>query len=1454
MKKRFFGVLLTILMVAGMISAMSLTAYAYGITVNNTTINNQGYYPVEDGIVQANKRTSEPPTSNSYICWMNISATETVLTLHNAEIKGSVTIDKDVTIQLEGENSITASEGETHGISVDGSLKIEGEGSLTVTGGANASGDAHGIYVALYTTINGGTIEATGGTTASGDADGIYVAVYMTINGGTIEATGGTTASGDAHGICVNNFNTYADCTVTAKGGESKNGSANGLHVNGTFNMNAGKVTATGGTASVNAHGLCNLGMDNMFYGGTFVAAGGTADSMACGIYFEASGENSFMILMTVEINARGGTAKDNVSGIFCNYYDCNSSVVTAIGGTATAEDGISDGIHSYQTDGAITSMISSSEVNATAGEGGTDIGIYSGSNLNIISSHLTAEGKTGILAENTKYGLKFISGSTVEVTGTDSYGVDANIIEFIGDTAVVTVTGKEGALSNPPTFTGSLAAYNEKNQIIAADKCMTETSIKIKKGPPGVGSSFEFGDYKFKVLKAAHGEIGELELLGPAEGRSPTELDLSGDNSTVTYENAEHRITHIGEDAFRNYTALSRVSLTNSSVTTIGAHAFENCTSLTGVSLGNVQVLGTSAFEGCVVLDNLTIPATVTTWGDNVFSGCQELYNLNFEAGLKSIGSAEQENGVAAGGAAVFYGCTKLPAITIPESVEAIGNAAFANCTNLFNIRFPSYSNPALNDIGMEAFSGCKSLRIFGKMYALDIPDKVEKIGQGAFAGCTLMQSVEIPESVDTIGSQAFEQCSDLKRVIFESGEAPVNLHQSAATGEVGESSFPAHLYQLIVDDGTGDGYYAEGEKVTLTYTGTVGFLRWAVTSGDAAINNDTLTMGSERSTVNPGFAELIDGYYCIKDADELLWFAEQVNSGNTAINGKLMNDIDLAGVGYTPIGSESKPYTGTFDGQGYSIKNMDIDSTAQYQGLFGVVGVGVTIQNIIIDASCSVTGGNYTAAVVGGSVRNASGEVTIEKCVNYANVSGGQHTGGIFGCNTGDDATVIIRNCANLGNITGGKNCGTIAGYLGTTTVGTLENCWNTGTLTADSGDSFAHLDAANIENCYNLDTLTASTKEGVSTFTEEELASGALAYKLGGDWGQTIGSDLTPVLGGAKVYYGYASCGQTAPYTNSSEVSDTKPDHDFTGDGVCKCGEKGVNLKGSNLLLEGNIGLNFFFAIDETILEDTTIELVLADGRKFPYTASKATTNTSAIPGTTLYVFTCEVYAKQMADIVTAKAYVNQQLVGEFPHSVRNYAKTILTNKQNVYTEADINMVKAMLNYGANAQLNFQYNDSDLANEVGNLMSDAEKDVASVENTVFDSYAANGMAIEGIGSFAGSNLVLESETTLKVYFKPDNGVESSLTFAVNGEPVVPAASGEYLVISITDIKSDDLDSAFEVTVTNGSTRGTFTCSVFSYCCSVLRDTTGTYTDELKNVLKALYLYNQQANTYFN
>ena len=180
-----------------------------------------------------------------------------------------------------------------------------------------------------------------------------------------------------------------------------------------------------------------------------------------------------------------------------------------------------------------------------------------------------------------------------------------------------------------------------------------------------------------------------------------------------------------------------------------------------------------------------------------------------------------------------------------------------------------------------------------------------------------------------------------------------------------------------------------------------------------------------------DPGYTVSEDGKtYTVYNANGLLAWNEAVQKDMT-LNCTLTADITLTGE-WTPIGTESQPYTGTFDGGGkYTITGLKIDqSGTDYVGLIGRLGSGGKVQDVTL-TEVNVTGGTYVGGIAG------QNDGTVENCSVNGTVTGRgfNDTGGIVGTNYG-----TISGCSAEGTVTGSVNVGGIAGgsYLGVTIVG--------------------------------------------------------------------------------------------------------------------------------------------------------------------------------------------------------------------------------------------------------------------------------------------------------------------------------------------------------------------------------------------------------------------------------
>ena len=203
----------------------------------------------------------------------------------------------------------------------------------------------------------------------------------------------------------------------------------------------------------------------------------------------------------------------------------------------------------------------------------------------------------------------------------------------------------------------------------------------------------------------------------------------------------------------------------------------------------------------------------------------------------------------------------------------------------------------------------------------------------------------------------------------------------------------------------------------------------------------------------------------------------ADVVNSGDTDINITLDNDIDLTGIDWTPIGTESRPYTGNFDGGGHTITGLKIDkSGTDYVGLIGCLGSGGKVQNVTL-TNISVSGANCVGGIAGqnyGTVENCSvnGTVTgkgftdtggiagsnygtISGCSAEGTVTGSVNVGGIAG---GSYLGVIIDGCHSTAAVSGISSVGGVVGNLGNNSF--LMACYSTGNVTATITYGYAHV----------------------------------------------------------------------------------------------------------------------------------------------------------------------------------------------------------------------------------------------------------------------------------------------------------------------------------------------------------------------------------------------------------
>ena len=350
----------------------------------------------------------------------------------------------------------------------------------------------------------------------------------------------------------------------------------------------------------------------------------------------------------------------------------------------------------------------------------------------------------------------------------------------------------KVGSLPPPPTFAGYAfegwwtAADGEQ----ASEATVVTNSVTYYAKWRGTTTVDDY-TYTYSVLNG-QAEIGASNAWTRAVSPSPT------GHVTVPSSLGGFPVVGIGDYAFYGlYSA---------------HYKLESVTIPNGVTR-----IGKRAFSGCPNLTDVTIPASMAVVDDGAFSGCSNLKGVHISdlANWCQIAFVYFSNPLRQAHELYLNG-ERVTRLTIPESVTAIGDDAFAGCSGLMDVTIPN----SVTNIGMWAFEGCHGLTnivvepenanyisksgllltkdgstlVQGVNGVVEIPSGVTVVGESAFRDLDGLTKVTLPAGIEVIRPSAFYGCDGLTDVVIP-----------ASVTDIGEHAFTvcSHLMSISVEAG---------------------------------------------------------------------------------------------------------------------------------------------------------------------------------------------------------------------------------------------------------------------------------------------------------------------------------------------------------------------------------------------------------------------------------------------------------------------------------------------------------------------------------------------------------------------------------------------------------------------------------------------------------------------------
>ena len=888
--------------------------------------------------------------------------------------------------------------------------------------------------------------------------------------------------------------------------------------------------------------------------------------------------------------------------------------------------------------------------------------------------------------------------------------------------------------------------------------------------------------------------------------------------------------VTRIGDYAFMNCDRIVGFTLPQG-LKSIGENAFENNHTMTEIDIpASVKSIEDNAFKGCDMLETVTLHEGLETIGDEAFRGCWELNAFHIPASVNDIGAGlfrecyalTAENFTVDPGNTLYraedgvlftydyeilhtYLLTNPQTeYTVPEDVKRIENYAFADNYHIVSVELPRW----LYSIGKGAFTCCEflahielpnNLHVIGEdalsstaISVVRIPPNVDRIENWTFSWCKNLKYVEIPTTVTKIGKGAFyQEPNALTDVYYLGTETYRSEHLTIQEDNEPLENAAWHYETSLTSFMCGDDLYWEydsrnrllgihgtGDMWDFPYSGSAPWESYRTNVRSILIANSSA--GSNVTSIG---AYAFDGFTGVTSFSMpssirrigICAFADCTALNTVTLSSNLVEIDTSAFRGCTALSGITLPSTLTRIGSYAFAHCSAIPSVTIPAGVAVIEETAFSGMDSV--PAFTVAEGNAAYCAVDGVLFTIDGKTLLQypggnTATSYEIPDGVEYVA--------EDAFAFHKHLVTVD----------VPNTVTQFAPGAFACCEALQTITLP--DSISGVSGEMFTNCPALQTITLP---GTVTFVGDAAFYGCTAL--------------------SDVYFiGTEAQRNAIEFNIDNELLENANWHYLP-----------VAFKTQSVTLSGQIGVTFYMDLSPlTDAEKQASYMTFTisgrgsvDADPVPFDANHM--NDSR----TYYGFTCRVNAVQMADTITATYHFRDGLTISMTYSVEKYILKFL-EYESQFSEKTRVLVRALADYGHYAQLY-------LADVNGWTLGVGDDQYAPMNTYFTRSYeeSAVGSALadyaisvqSGTADITGVTFttVMDSETSIRLFFKRASGYTGTVTATVDGSPATIKESGSRYYVEIPNIPAHRLNLRHTVVLTTDGGTLTLQLSALSY-----------------------------------